>query len=146
MRPMADVIATSTANPEGYGRKAQRLYQNQRVDDAENTLQKALDINPNYPFGQMLRGVFRQNEGEIPGALLLFRRAAELYDPEAHDYLGQIYSLIFECEFKLNHPVAAHPALKLAQHYLPGSDEIPKGQDELFAPQPPLPPPPPHHH
>ena len=59
------------------------LYNAGRPEDAENALQKALDINPTYPFGFLLRGSFRRAEGEIPGALLLFRKAAEYYDPEA---------------------------------------------------------------
>src|SRR5262245_33390884 len=93
LRLMDEVAAQNPANPEVYGRKAQLLYQNNRGEDAEATLQKAFDINPNYPFGHLLRGLFRQEEGEVPGALLLFRKASELYDPEAHDYLGRIYSL-----------------------------------------------------
>jgi tetratricopeptide (TPR) repeat protein len=132
LRLMDEVIAEHPANPEAYGRKAQLLYQNDRVEEAENTLQKALDINPNYPFGHLLRAVFRQHEGETGGALLLLRKAADLYDREAHDYLAQVYSMIAECELKLNHPVAAHAALKLAVRYQPGSEDLRRGLDELF--------------
>lgn len=132
LRIMEEVIAANPANPEAYGRKAQLLYQNGRGEEAEAALQKALDINPNYPFGHLLRGLFRQEEGEIPGALMLFRKAAELYDPEARDYLGRIYSLITECEFKMNRPLAAHAALKLAVHYDPASEELRRGLDDIF--------------
>lgn len=132
LRIMDEVVAQHPANPEVYGRKAQLLYQNNRADDAETTLQKALDINPNYPFGHFLRGMFRHNEGEIPGSLLLFRKAVDLYDPEARDYLGQIYWLIFDCELKLNRPVAAHAAARIAVHHVPGNEEMRKTLEGMF--------------
>ena len=67
LRMMEEVTAQNPANPEAWGRKSQLLYQNDKVDEAENILQKALDINPNYPFGYLLRGLFRQHEGEVAG-------------------------------------------------------------------------------
>src|SRR5262245_31111635 len=106
LRLMDEVIAEHPGNPEVWGRKAQLLYQNDRVEDAENALQKAFEINPNYPFGHLLRGMFRYHEGETAGALLLFRKAAEVYDPEARDILAQVYAMIAEAELKLNHPLA----------------------------------------
>src|SRR2546429_222540 len=51
LRMMDEVCAEHSGNPEVWGRKAQLLYQMDRVEDAENALQKAFDINPNYPFG-----------------------------------------------------------------------------------------------
>ncbi|HWY85973.1 MAG TPA: hypothetical protein VNX28_04570, partial [Gemmataceae bacterium] len=108
-----------------------------RAEDAENALQKAFDINPTYPFGFLLRGSFRRAEGEIPGALLLFRKAAEHYDPEAKGLLAQIYTLIFDCEMKLNHPVAARAAAQLAIRYNPGADDLRQGLDSVFGPKNP---------
>jgi tetratricopeptide (TPR) repeat protein len=132
LRIMEEVTAAHPANPEAWGRYAQLLYLNDRTDDAENALQKAFDINPNYPFGHLLRGNFRRNEGEIPGALLLFRKAAELYDPEARDVLGNVYMLIGDCELKLNRPVAARAALKIALRYDPANEELRQGFDQAF--------------
>jgi tetratricopeptide (TPR) repeat protein len=131
LRTMDEVVAEHPGNPEVYGRKAQLLYQNGRVDDAEAALEQAFAINPGYPFGHLLRGMFRQQEGEIPGALLLFRKAAELYDPEAKDILAQVYASIAECELKLNRPVAARAALKISQHCRP-SDEIRQALEDVF--------------
>ena len=82
LRSLDEVVKENPANPEAWGRMAQLLFNNNRVEDAENALQKAFDITPNYPFGHYLRALFRYYEGEIEGALLLFRKAAELYDPE----------------------------------------------------------------
>src|SRR5258708_295620 len=100
LKMMEDVVAAHPTNPEALGRLGQLLYQNDRVEDAEATLQKAFDISPNYPFGHLLRGMFRFHEGEFGGALLLFRKAAEAYDPLAAEQLAQVYTMIADCEMK----------------------------------------------
>ena len=137
LRTMEQVTTDHPANPEGWGRKAELLYNAGRVEDAENALQKAFDINPTYPFGFLLRGSFRRAEGEIPGALLLFRKAAEHYDPEAKSLLAQIYTLIFDCEMKLNHPVAARAASQLAMRYNSSDAELRQGLETVFGPKNP---------
>jgi tetratricopeptide (TPR) repeat protein len=139
LRLIDEVAARHPDNPEVWGRKAQLLYQNDRVDAAEETLQKAFDINPNYPFGLLLRGMFRFYEGEVPGALLLFRKAVEAYDPVARDALSQLYEYIADCELKLNRPVAAHAAFRIALRCRPDRDEVRQALDRLFGQQSPLP-------
>jgi tetratricopeptide (TPR) repeat protein len=140
LKVMEQVVAQNPANPEAFGRYAQLLYQNDQVEAAENALQKAFDINPNYPFGQLLRGMFRYHEGEFPGALLLFRKAAAVYAPDAHEPLGQVYMMIADCELKLNRPVAARAALQLALHYHPGDEELIKNFEGVFGAASHLPP------
>ncbi len=135
LRAMDRVVVEHPANPEAWGRKAQLLYQNDRVEEAENALQKSFEINPNYPFGHYLRAMFRYYEGEIPGALLLFRKAAELYDPQARDVLAQVYSMVGDCEFKLNNPVAARAAFRIALHLKPSDEELSKAFEQLFGAQ-----------
>lgn len=139
LRIMEEVTTQHPGNPEAWGRHAQLLYQNDRAEDAEAALQKALEINPNYPFGHLLQGRFRQFEGEIPGALMLYRRAAELYDPEARDVLGSLYEMIGECELKLNRPVAARAALQMTIHLRPGEEELRKAFDQVFGEESRLP-------
>src|SRR6266851_4234655 len=132
LRLLDEVVAENSGIPEAWGRKAQLLYQNQRLEDAEAALQKAFEINPDYPAGHFLRGLFRYNEGEIPGALLLFRRASDLYDPQARDSLAEVYSLIANCELRLNRPVAAGAALRKALLYQRANPELQKGFDDLY--------------
>jgi tetratricopeptide (TPR) repeat protein len=139
LRLMDEVLAAFPDNPEVWGRKAQLLYNNNRAEEAEAALQKAFDINPNYAFGHLLQGMFRQEEGEIPGALILFRKAADLYDPEARDILAQVYSLIAECELQLKRPVAARAAVKMALHCQPANEELRRLLDEVFGPKSRLP-------
>src|SRR5262249_24589452 len=126
------------ANPEVWGRKAQLLYENDRVDEAESALEKALEINPKYPFGHLLRGLFRKYEGELAGALLMFRKAAELYDPDAKDTLAQVYSLIGECEMHLRRPLAVHAAFQMAYRLHP-NDELKEAIDKTFGKESVLP-------
>lgn len=135
LRTMDEVIAQHPDNPEVYGRKAQLLYTNQKVEEAESTLQKALDLNPTYPFGHLLRGLFRINEGEVPGAVLLFRKAAGYYSPEARDQLSQIYQMIGENELKLNRPVAARVAFQIALHHQPADPNLRQAVEALSSDQ-----------
>jgi tetratricopeptide (TPR) repeat protein len=132
LRTMDEVLKEHGGNPEAWGSKAQLLYENDRVDEAEQALDRAFQLNPNYPYGYYLKGSFRLNEGEFPGALLLFRKAAELFDPEARRYLGQLHALIAECELKLNRPVAARAALQMAVRFDPATDNYRQALDQIF--------------
>ena len=133
LRMMDEVTAQHASNPEVWGRKALLLFQNEKPEDAEKALDKAFELFPTYPFGFFLKARFRLFEGEIAGALLLLRKAADLYDPNAADLLAQIYVEIFECEMKLNHPIAAHAAAELAMRFNPASDDLRKGIAQIFS-------------
>ncbi len=139
LRILDEVIREHPGNPEAWGQKARLLYNRGRLEEAEETLGKAFAINPNYPYGLLLQAIFRFHEGEPAGALLLARRAAEVYDPEAHTHLAEAYLIIFESELKQNRPVAARAALRLATHYLPGDEETRQTFDNAFGPESRLP-------
>jgi len=139
LKIISAVVAQHPDNPEAWGRQAQLLYQNDQVEPAEKALDKALELNPNYPFGHFLRGTFRQYEGEIPGALVEFRKAAELYDPEARDILAQLYATIGDCEMRLNRPVAARAALEIGRRFRPTDENLQKFFQTLFGEESGLP-------
>jgi tetratricopeptide (TPR) repeat protein len=132
LRIMNEVAAEHGGNPEAWGQKAKLLYSHGKVEEAEEALEKAFALNRNYPYGLLLRAVFRYQEGELPGALLLARRAADAYDPEARDYLGEAYSLVYECEMKLNRPVAARAALRIVHRCQPAAEEVREAFDHTF--------------
>ncbi len=138
-RTMDEVTQAHAGNPEAWGQKAKLLYHHGRMEDAEAALQKAFEINPNYPYGLLLQSAFRLHEGETAGALLLARRATEAYDPEARSYLAEAYFIIFECELKMNRPVAARAALRLVTHNAPADEEARQAFDNLFGPNSRLP-------
>src|SRR6266851_2163558 len=135
LKIMADVVAEHPSNPEAWGRQAHLLYQNGKVEEAEESLDRAFECNPHYPFGLFLRGIFRHQEGEIAGAVLLLRKAAEAYDPEAREALGQVYGTIADCELKLNRPVAARAAMKIALKTNPADDQMKRGFEQIFSEQ-----------
>src|SRR5947208_5289299 len=132
VRTMAEVVREHSGNPEAWGRQAQLLAIAGKVEEAEQALQKAFELNPNYPFGFMLRGTFRQQEGELIGALMLFRKAAEAYAPDAHDPLSYIHELIADLELRMNRPVAARASLKRALHFQPSNAELRQAFDAMF--------------
>ena len=132
MRAMDEVVAQHSTNPEALGRKAQLLFTNDKVEDAEKVLDKAFELFPTYPFGYFLKAQFRLYEGEIAGALVLLRKSAEHYDPNAAGILAQIQVEIFECEMKLNHPIAAHAAVELAARLDPANEKLRQGINTVF--------------
>ncbi len=135
LRLIDEVIAAHPDKPEAWGQKARLLFLHDKVDEGEEALQKAFELNPNYPFGLLLRSQLRFGEGEIAGALLLARRAAQAYAPEAHDYLFEVYSILFEAEMKMHRPLAARAALRLAQRFNPAHQAVRETFESLFGPQ-----------
>src|SRR5262245_14791402 len=89
LRKMEAVLAAHAGKLGVSGHKAQLRYHNARAEQAEQAVDKALELNPQYALGHYLRGRFRQFEGELAGALLLYRKAAEYCPPEAHSILGE---------------------------------------------------------
>lgn len=132
LKAMDAIAAAHPGNPEVWGRRAQLLFQLDKPDEAEKSLAKAFELNPNYPFGFLLQGNFRKFEGEIAGALALFRKAANLYDPEAKGVLGQLQAMIADCELKLNRPVAARAAIQLAVRLVPSIEEYRQALEQIF--------------
>ncbi|MBI3823474.1 MAG: tetratricopeptide repeat protein [Planctomycetes bacterium] len=132
LRAMEEVVTQHPTNAEAWGLKAQLLFQNEKPQEAEQTLEKAFELFPNYPFGYRLKARFRLYEGEIAGALLLLRKSAEYYDTNAGDILAQIYIEIFDCEMKLNHPIAARAAAELAARFNPANDQLRQGISHVF--------------
>jgi len=124
LRTMDDLIREHGDNPQAYGHKAQMLMALGRIEEADQTLDIAFKLNPTYPFGLMLRGMFRQQEGEIKGALTMFRRAVDAYDPEAKGPLGQLYDLIGNAEVMFNRPIAARYAMQKAVDLYPTDEEL----------------------
>jgi tetratricopeptide (TPR) repeat protein len=132
LRAIEQVTREHAGNPEAWGQYARLLYGNDKPDEAEEALEKAFALNPNYAFGLLLRATFRHGEGEFQGALLLARRAADAYDPQARDAVAQAYSIIFDCEMRRNRPVAARAALEQLARLQPGDDDLRASFENIF--------------
>src|SRR6516225_4928389 len=139
LKLMDDLVKEHASNPEAWGKRAELLYHLGKPEEAEKSLEEAFKLNPTYPWGLLLRAIVLFQEGEVLGALIRARQAADAYDPEAHDYLARVYSLIFECEMALNRPVAARAALKSVQRYDPADEELRQRFEAIFGPQSALP-------
>jgi tetratricopeptide (TPR) repeat protein len=125
--------------PPAWGYYAQVLYNEGKPDEAEAALDKAFALNPQFGMGFLLRGLFRQNEGEIIGALLLFRKAEEAFDVQATDQLAHVNELIARNELMLNRPVASRAALERAVKNNPADAELKEQFEILFGPHSRLP-------
>ncbi|MBA4062915.1 MAG: hypothetical protein C0501_04250 [Isosphaera sp.] len=136
---MTDLTRAHADKPAVWGYHAQFLYNAGRPEQAEEAVSKALALNPDFGLAHHLRATFREREGELIGALLLYRRAAEAYDPEAHDSLTTVYLKVYQLETMLNRPVAARAALERVLHYQPAEAEIREQFDAEFGPDSPLP-------
>src|SRR5947208_444463 len=92
------------------------------------------------PYFPTVEKAFEQeNEGEMIGALLLYRKAAEAYDLEAHEQLASTYIKIYQGESMLNRPVAARAALERAAHFVPADAELRAQLDGEFGEDGPYP-------
>jgi tetratricopeptide (TPR) repeat protein len=139
LRVMELVTTTHPNQPQVWGYYANLLNAEGQTEKAEEAISKALELDPNFGMGHLLRGIFRQQEGEVIGALLLFRKAAEAYSPEAADQLVQVYEMIARNEILLNRPVAGRAALERAVHFSPGDSELREQFQAMFGPDARLP-------
>lgn len=139
VRQMESVTQEHGNVPMVWGYYAHLLYMEGHAEKAEEVLQKAFDLQSNFPMGHLLRGIFRQNEGEVIGALLLFRKAADSYDPQSHDQLAQVYELIARNELMLNRPIASRAAMERVTHFNPTDAELREQIEAIFGSESRLP-------
>jgi len=129
---VAQLVEKFPKVPQAWGYQAQVLFLNNKREESDAALQKAFDLDPNFAYGYWLRGLMRLDEGEAVGALMLFRKTAELLDPNARDVQAQVQSRIAELELQFNRPVAARAAMERALHFAPGSQELRQAFDSVF--------------
>jgi tetratricopeptide (TPR) repeat protein len=135
LKTVAELTTKHATYPPAWGYAAQVLYNEGKPDEAEAALEKGFALQPNFPMGLFLRGLFRQNEGELIGALILYRKAAEAYDPGATDQLAYVHEVIARNELMLNRPVACHAALERAVNFQPQDTELRTQYDAMFGPR-----------
>lgn len=125
--------------PQAWGYQAEVLFLNDHPDQADAALQKAFELDPNFAYGHWLRGLMRLNEGEVVGALMLFRKTAELLDPNATGILAQVNARVAELELQNNRPVAAREAMRRAVEAAPQLQELRQAFDSVFGDESRLP-------
>ncbi len=103
-----------------------------KSDLADQALEKALEVQPNFPMALMMRGMIRQTEGSTLGALMLYYKAAEHYPEEATHALADLWETIARNELNLNRTLACRAAMELACHYDPEDTEHRRRLEEFF--------------
>jgi tetratricopeptide (TPR) repeat protein len=134
LKLLDELAETHPNNAEVWGRKAEILLELGQVEAAEAALDKALAVNPNYAFAYFLRGILRHQEGELIGALHLYRQAARLLSPLTRHLFAEVYNGILRCELALGHPIAARAALDIAQRYAPSDPTLQEAEQRFFQP------------
>ncbi len=132
LHTIEDAVKANPNNPEAIGRKAQILHSLGKVDEAESALDTAFALNPSYPYGYLLRGLFRLDEGEHAGAILLFRRATELYAEDAADQLSFLFEQIGNYELNANRFIAARYAFSQCVRLMPENQDLRQAFDSTF--------------
>ena len=127
-----DLFQQHPTNPEILGRKADMLFDLSRFEETEAVLDRVLEVNPNYAYAHYLRGAIRHEEGEYTGALLLYRKAAELANPEDHLRLSQYYVSIAQTEMIHQRPLAGYAALEIAHRLVPANESISQYIEQSF--------------
>ena len=132
IRSMESLVSEFPDKPQILGFYANLLFGEEKIEKAEEILAKAFTLDPNFPMGHLLRGILRQQEGELIGALMLFRKAADAYPPDAHEQLSQVYELIARNEVTLNRPVASRAAMERAVKFNPADAEMREQYESIF--------------
>jgi len=136
---MDQLVEKFSKVPQVLGYQAQVFFLNDKSEQAEAALEKAFNLDANFAYGYWLRGLMRLEEGEEEGALILFRKTAELLDPNARDVQAQVNTRIAELELHFNNPVAARAAMDRALHAVPQLQELQQARNSVFGPESRLP-------
>lgn len=139
LRTMEQLTKSHAQSPPVWCHYANVLYMEGRTEDAEKALQEAFKLQPDCPMAYFTRAMFRQNEGEILGALLLFRKALEAYPPEATGPIADTCEMIARTELMFNRPVACRAVFERAVNAQPQDQELRMQFDAMFGEESRLP-------
>ncbi len=139
LRTMEQLTKSHSQSPPVWCHYANVLYMEGRTEDAEKALQEAFKLQSDCPMAYFTRAMFRQNEGEILGALLLFRKALEAYPPEATGPIADTCEMIARTELMFNRPVACRAVFERAVNAQPQDQELRMQFDAMFGEESRLP-------
>jgi tetratricopeptide (TPR) repeat protein len=139
LRTMEQLTKSHPQSPQIWCHYANVLYMEDKTEQAEQAVQEALKIQPDCPMAFFTRAMFRHNEGEVLGALLLFRKALEAYPSEAGGPIADCCEMIARTELMMNRPVACRAVLERAVNAQPNDQELRLQFDTLFGSESRLP-------
>lgn len=139
LRTMEGLTKTQANVPQVWCHYANVLFMEGKTEEAEQAVQKALAIQPDFAMAFFTRAMFRHAEGEVLGSLLLFRKALEAYPPEAAGQIAETCEMIARIELMLNRPVACRAVFERAVNALSHDAELRAQFDSMFGPDSRLP-------
>jgi len=92
LRTMDQAIGSEPKNLELRLHKAKLLDALKRRPEAEKALDDAIAIDANFAPAHFQRALWRRQEGEIPGAAILARKAVDMYSLDAKEQIAQVYA------------------------------------------------------
>jgi tetratricopeptide (TPR) repeat protein len=108
-------------------------------DQAESAIDEALRRHPQLGMAYYQRGQLREHEGELPGALMLYHKAADLIAPEAKDQLLEAYLKIVKLGSYCRQYLAVRYALDRAMQLRPDLPNLHQLHEKLTGPDSGLP-------
>ncbi len=139
LRTMEALTKSNPQSPPVWCHYANVLYMEGKTEEAEKAVQEAFKLQSDCPMAYFTRAMFRQSEGEVLGALLLFRKALEAYPAEAGGPISDTCEMIARTELMLNRPVACRAVFEVAVNAQPMDQELRAQFDAMFGPESRLP-------
>jgi tetratricopeptide (TPR) repeat protein len=139
LRTMEGLTKSHAQSPQVWCHYANVLFMEGKTEEAEQAVQKALSVQPDFAMAYFTRAMFRHSEGEVLGSLLLFRKALEAYPPEAAGPIADTCEMIARIELLLNRPVACRAVFEKAVNIQQGDAELHAQFDAMFGPDSRLP-------
>ena len=119
-------------NAEVWGQRATQLAARGDFSGAEECLDRAIELQPNYAYGFFLRGQIADSKGETEQARSLFRKATDVCPPEARQILGVIWTSIANLEMSRGCMIAACKAVEYINMYLPEAVNVNEALEETI--------------
>lgn len=132
LRTMDQAIGSEPKNLELRLHKAKLLDALKRRPEAEKALDDAIAIDANFAPAHFQRALWRRQEGEIPGAAILARKAVDMYSLDAKEQIAQVYAFLSQVESQLGRPIAARNALRMATRMDPNNSRYQDGFEALY--------------
>ncbi len=124
LKIMEDLTTKYPRFPQVWCYQAQVFYSLGRFPEADNALDRAFAIDPNYANAFWFRGEIRMMENDPDIAIRFYFMAIDNYDPRSDLMIAQCYQLISQIQFQLQRPIAGKAALLRAAATIPNNREI----------------------
>jgi len=114
-----DKLNPAAGSAEGHGLRALALGLMDRIEDAEEELRLAFEVNPNYSRGFHIKASFLMDQDQYEEAVVNLDRALEIYPENCVEFRANALLTKGHCFFEISEFEAAKQAWMLACEALP---------------------------